>query len=221
MKYLNVTVGLGFLLLLLGCVGPAVPQSTVQDGVIDNPSFGLSGFRFELPAETVLYESDRPSEELSELQQMAVRIYENNREWHPRGNERFYESFLMFRDHAAFLLITLRLDKTVPFDDPMFFGEEIEFEPSRPVFPLYNRTGSRYVTPGGSGIEALWTRGYAYEKNGWIHDQPGSRRTLFNYESCSADGPGGARYILMGLSLPEYEGELTSQMQEMIGGIRF
>ncbi len=219
MKSIKRWIGAALFLLSAGCASFAPPQATVTDGVIENPAIGFFGFRFEIPDGYELYQPDvRPAEAYSPLQQMAIRIYDRYEEWHPRGDERFYESFLLLADRHAVLLVTMEINRfNLPEDSPFTDSASSAL----PVLPAYNPSGSRRVPMGGNNMEAVWTRGYAYEQDGWYYAGPNPSRMLFNYQICRADGSRDDRYILMSFALPEYEADLTAVMQRMMDAIRF
>lgn len=210
---------LGMVLVLAGCTSVQQPRARVDEGLIENPSLGFFGFHFEFPPELELYNPlNRNPVEYTALQQMAVRIYEKNRAYHPRGNERFYESFLLLGDNTAFLLITVKQDALTLLDDSPFSDDATT---QWQLMPLYNPTGTRPAELGESRRAAIWTRGYAYEHKGWYYAATKRNRMLFNYEACKADGSNSDSYILMGFALPEDASRLTSLMQQMLNGINF
>lgn len=219
MKSVLIGVGVAVLLVIAGCASFSPPQAMVTDGVIENPAIGFFGFRFEIPEGYELYRSRvHSADSCSPLQQAAIRIYERYEEWHPRGDERFYESFLLLAEHHAVLLVTMEVDRFDLPDDSPFTDSASS---ALPVLPAYNASGSRRVTMGENSAEAIWTRGYAYEQNGWYYAKPGRSRLLFNYQICRAEGSREDRYILMSFTLPEYEDELTAVMHRMMDAMRF
>lgn len=206
------------LLLVTGCASLSLPRAVVENGTIRNPSLGLGGFAFQIPDGFKLY---NPAEaaEYTPLQQMAIRIYELNGEWHPRDNELFYESFLLLSDQTCFMLVTLRMDATVPLDASLRFREDVSGQ--QDVLPFYNLTVRRVFELGESRMPAVYAAGSACERSGWYY--PGLKRngTLFNYEACRIAGSSRDQYILMGFALPEQAAALSEPMQQMLDGISF
>ncbi|MBC8206411.1 MAG: hypothetical protein ISR85_06410 [Kiritimatiellales bacterium] len=206
-------------LLLAGCTALEQRSAWVSDGTIENPALGFFGFSYDIPDGVTLYHPARISlAECTEIQKMAIRIYNQNRAYHPSGNETFYESFLMFSESAAFLLITVKEDRFVEMD--MSWLED-EVATQYPLMPLYNVRTVRQTRLGGARLEATLSTGTAYEKKGWYYDHPKGSRMSFSYEACKVSGVNRDNYILMGFSLPEHEHILSIQMQEMIGGFDF
>jgi len=217
MKLIKAVSGVVAIILLAGCVSIG-QRATVGDGTIDNPSLGFFGFQFEIPEGFEIYNpvAKNPSE-YSELQQMAIRIYDLNEEIHPRDNEWFYESFLLMSENACFLLITLEYDH-VAFFDSRIPSEEAGLQ--RQLMPLYNVSETRMFELGEiARVEAVWSRGYAYERKGWVYSNVRHNRKLFNYEACKVTGSKRDGYILMGFASPEHAAALAPQMQTMIGGL--
>lgn len=194
-------------------------RAVVSDGVIDNPALGFSGFEFEIPDGLELYQPDEESEvTYNDIQSMALRIHELNGQYHPRGNESFYEGFLMFSENTAFILITVT-HVSVPEVD--FFDTQISQDPQWQLMPLYNLRESRYLVMGENRLDAFVAKGTAYESKGWYYSKPKAARMQFSYEVCKVRGMSRDSYILMGFSLPEHEHILSLQMQEMMRGFSF
>jgi hypothetical protein len=207
------------LLLVGGCASIGQRGAMVSDGVIENPSLGFFGFRYEIPEGYGLYNPAQPNVTIdNELQKMTLRIYELNKSYHPRGNEVFYESFLMFADHTAFLLITVKSGSSTGFDP--LWPDEMAAEDWQ-LMPLYNVIDSRRLTIGESRHEAVWSKGNAFERKGWYYSKPKGGRMEFAYEACKVSGVNQDRYILMGFSLPEHQHVLQLQMKDMMGGFLF
>jgi hypothetical protein len=218
MKLIKAFSGLIASALLAGCV-PVSRHATVADGTIQNASIGFSGFRFEIPDGYELYSSEAGNPANSnELQRMAIRIYQLNEEYHPRDNELFYESFLLMSDKACFLLITLKYDNLPRFDDTPFRKQD-----SLPwqLMPLYNPAETRTLELGENRVEAVYTRGHAYEHKGWYYAGPKRNRMPFNYEACKVADSNRDGCILMGFALPEDSGAIGPQMLRMIEGLKF
>ncbi|HKL20969.1 MAG TPA: hypothetical protein VJ904_04140 [Tichowtungia sp.] len=204
-------------LVLSGCAALDRSAASVSNGVIANPSLGFFGFSYKIPDGFELYDpgAEEPAEHTA-LQQMAIRVYNMNEAWHPDGSETFYESFLMFSETAAFLLVTVEHDRSM---DTGVSWEEPGLQ--RPLLPLYNSTGSRRMTLGRNRIEARRANGHAYEKKGWYYARPKRGGMEFSYEACRVSGANRDSYILMGFSLPEHKHILSLQMKEMIAGFQF
>jgi len=205
------------LLVLAGCTTLDRSVASVSNGKIHNPSLGFFGFSYQIPEGFELY--DPAAEEQAErtaLQQMAVRIYNINESYHPDGNETFYESFLMFSETAAFLLVTVEHDRSM---DAGVSWEEPGLQ--RPLLPFYNSTGSRRTVLGRDRLHTEYTAGHAYEKRGWYYPNPRRGGMEFSYEACRVSGVNRDSYILMGFSLPEHQHILSLQMKEMIAGFQF
>ncbi len=219
MKLIKVVLSTIAIMLLAGCVSTG-QRATVRDGTIGNPSLGYFGFQFEIPEGFEMYNpAAKDPSAYSELQQLAIRIYTLNEEIHPDGNERFYESFLLISENACFLLITLEYDH-VSFSDNRFPSEEAGLQ--RQLMPLYNVSETEMFTLGEiSRVDAVWSRGHAYERKGWVYSGPRRNRMLFNYEACKMTGSNRDGYILMGFAYPEHADTLTPQMRKMIGGMKF
>lgn len=219
MKLKNIASVLGILLLLAGCAAVSQQRATVEGRIIQNASLGFSGFTFGIPAGFELYNpaAENPAG-YNELQRMAIRIYDLNRVWHPRGNELFYESFLMMSEETCFLLITLKSDIMVQLDDPPFFDEAVS---QWPLMPHYNVTSTRTFEPGENRLNAVYTCGSAYERKGWYYANPKRNSTQFNYETCNVEGGNRDSYVLMGFALPGHAKALAAPMQQMIAGMKF
>lgn len=216
MKAIVVSLGL---LLVCGCSTVGQRGALVANGVIENPSLGFFGFTYEIPEGYTLYNPALANAaETNELHQMALRIYELNRSYHPRGNELFYESFVMLSDHAAFLLITVKSGDMASFDS--LWPDEIA-EMDWQLMPLYNVSESRRLTIGEARHEAVWSQGHAFERGGWHYSKPKKRSMEFAYEACKVSGANQDDYILMGFALPEHQHILQLQMKEMMGGFLF
>ena len=208
------------IVLLAGCSSLERGGATVSDGKIENSSLGFFGFSYEIPAGFELYGlAGKNTDECTELQQMAIRIYDVNKTYHPSGNETFYESFLMFSENVAFLLVTVEHDRLSSSGGP--WEDSIENGTQRQLLPLYNISDSRRTTLGSARMDALLSSGRAFEKKGWYYPKPKKGSMEFRYKACSISGVNRDSYILMGFSLPEHEHILSLQMQEMIDGFRF
>lgn len=206
--------------LLIGCAAIERGGASVSNGKIENPSLGFFGFSYEIPEGFALYDpSAGDAEAYTEMQQMAIRIYDTNNAYHPSGNETFYESFLIFSENAAFLLVTVESDRLSDPDGP--WDDMVETGMQRPLLPAYNISNSHRIPLGSSRMEALLSGGRAYEKKGWYYAQPKKESLEFCYELCRVSGVNRDGYILMGFSLPEHKHILALQMQEMISGFRF
>lgn len=206
-------------LLLVGCAALSQRGAMVSDGTIRNSSLGFFGFSFVVPEGLELYDpiSTGPKE-YTEAQQMAIRIYELNKSYHPRGTETFYESFLMLSKTAGFLLITVENDL---LSELGAFWDDDDMGASQQLMPLYNVSDSRRIMLGDSRKEALIAKGRAYEGKGWYYSKPRSKRLPISYEACKIGGANRDSYILMGFSFPEHEHILSLQMQEAVRGFRF
>ncbi len=219
MKRNSVIPGLLCVALFAGCATVQPRRAMVDSRVISNPFLGLFGFSFEIPDGVELYNpAIGNAEQYGELQQMAIRIYNLNRNYHPRGNEIFYDSFLMLSEQTGVLLMTLKVDDaslpgaSFSFDENALQGDQI---------PLYNVDGQEMVQLGGNRADAFHTRGHAYEHKGWYYAKKGRRRNLFQYEACKVSGGNRDQYVLMGFCLPGDEKVLEAQMQEMMEALRF
>ena len=218
MKLKNILSVLGILLLLAGCVSVSQQRAVVADGTIQNASLGFFGFSFKIPDGFEVYNpAAKNPAEYNELQRMAIRIYDANKAYHPRGNEQFYESFLLMSDQSCFLLITLKSFASAqlynsPFDDAAASQWEL--------MPLYNVTARRSVQLGENRQPAVYSRGSAYEQKGWHYADPKRNSVLFNYEACKVTGSKRDSYILMGFALPEDTKTLTAPMRQMMDGLR-
>ena len=218
MKLKNIVSVLGIILLLSGCSSVSQQSATVADGTIQNASFGFSGFAFKIPDGFEVYSpAAKNPAEYNELQRMAIRIYDLNKTWHPRGNELFYESFLLMSDQTCFLLITLKSDDAARLYNSPFSDETVlQWE----LMPLYNITANRAFELGENRRAAVYTSGYAYEKKGWYYADQKRGSMPFSYEACKAAGIKRDSYILMGFALPEKAGVLTEPMKRMMDGLR-
>lgn len=219
MKIKVVVAGAGVVLLLAGCASVSQQQATVANGVIQNPAMGFSGFSVNIPQGYTLYQpgSETP-QEWNELQRMAIRIYDLNREYHPRGNELFYESFLLMSEKSCFLVVTLKSSEG-PRLTPARFNDDLFSQTA--LLPLYNATESRSFTMGSSRFPAVYSCGSAYEREGWFFPKSKKNSLAFNYAACKADGGNRDHYVLMGMALPGQEAELTAPLQQMIDSMKF
>jgi len=210
----KITVWIAGLLLLAGCASVSRPRAVVADGTIENPAFGVTGFSLQIPEGFEVYSpAAKNPAEYNELQRMAIRIYELNKKWHPRGNELFYESFLLMSDDACFLLITLKTSAVPSFSDSPFSDEAVsQWE----LMPLYNVTARHPFMLGESRCPAVHTRGSAYEKGGWHYADPKRNSMPFSYEACKIEVGRHDSCILMGFALPEKAKALAVPMQQMI-----
>lgn len=207
------------MLLLAGCASLDQRGARVSDGTIENPSLGFFGFSYDIPEGVEVYHPALISPaDCSEIQQMAIRIYDLNRAYHPSGNETFYESFLMFSENVSFLLITVKQDRLGEAD--MSWTED-GADIQRQLMPLYNVRELRQTRLGETRLPAALAAGTAYEKKGWYYARSKHNCMPFSYEACKVSGVNRDSYILMGFSLPEHEHILSIQMQEMIGGFNF
>jgi len=219
LKPANRIMSLICIALIAGCSSVGQRRAMIDGNSISNPSLGFFGFSFEIPAGFGVYNpaiGTRGQE--GELQQLAIRVYNLNRDYHPRGNETFYDSFLLLSENTGVLLITLKTDNLTPLDTP-FTAEAAAVQSE--LIPLYNVSGQEVLELGEARAEAVCTRGHAYEQKGWYYANERRKRMLFRYEACKVSGSNRDRYILMGFSLPENQDLLRSQMQEMIRGLRF
>ena len=215
----NAILGLMCVALIAGCASVRQRRAMVDGRVISNPSLGFFGFSFEMPEGFDLY---NPAvgipDQYGELQQLAIRIYTLNRAYHPRGNETFYDSFLMFSENTGVLLMTLKVD-VVSSPDSDFFAEGFVTQVN--LIPLYNVSGQEVFELGKNRAEAVCTRGHAYEQKGWYYAGNGRKRNLFHYEACKVSGSNRDSYVLMGFCLPGDEEVLTLQMQKMMPALQF
>lgn len=198
-------------LVLAGCIAP--PQyARITGRLIRNPSFSMA---YEIPEGVSLYQRGA-APPASPLHQAVLRIDALNKGYHPSGNEIFYESFLMFSEQTAFLLIMVEHGGAIPrelaWDDAGLNAKEL--------LPLYNEQSSRPVQLNGGRLSGRLSAGIAYEKKGWYYPRSKTGRTAFCYEACKLNGPGRDRYILMGFSTPENRQLLSDQMQEMLRGFQ-
>lgn len=191
----------------------------IDGRIISNPSLGFFGFSCEIPAGFNVYNPAIGTRgQYGEIQQLAIRVYNLNRAYHPRGNETFYDSFLMLSEKTSVLLITLKTDNLTPLDTG-FLEEEAALQSE--LIPLYNVSGQEIIEMGEARAEAVCTRGQAYEQKGWYYANERRSRNPFQYEVCKVPGNNRDSYILMGFCLPEDQELLTQQMNEMISGLRF
>lgn len=218
MKRKNIVVLAG-LLLLAGCASVSQKHALVADGTIENPALGFFGFSFQIPDGFEVYSpATKNLADCNELQKMAIRIYDANKAYHPRGDEVFYESFLLMSDNTCFLLVTLKTAAAAPLYDSPFSDETVtQWE----LLPLYNPAAKRPFTLGDARHPAVYTRGYAHEQKGWYYADPKRNSRQFSYEACKATGSKHDSYILMGFALPEQAKMLTVPMQQMIEGMKF
>jgi len=219
MKQRRVVFGLVCVALIAGCAMVSPQRAMVEGRVITNPSLGFFGFAFEIPEGFDLYNPAVGNpEQYGELQQLAIRIYNLNRAYHPRGNELFYDSFLMLSENTGVLLMTLKLGYASLSDTEFLIEEDL---PQGDLIPLYNVSGKESLTLGKNRAAATYMRGHAYEHKGWYY--PGSRkkRQRFNYEACKVFGDNRDGYVLMGFCLPGDEETLTLQMQDMMKALHF
>ncbi|MFA7256339.1 MAG: hypothetical protein WC047_02025 [Kiritimatiellales bacterium] len=218
MKLKNITSILGVLLILTGCSSVSQQRATVADGAIQNASLGFFGFMLKIPEGFEVYNpAAKNPAEYNELQQMAVRIYKLNRAYHPRGNELFYESFLLMSEKTCFLLVTLK-SEGMPLPDSSPFSDEPFSQ--WPLLPLYNVTSTRSFELGANRQDAVYTCGSAYEQKGWYYAGAKRNSTLFSYETCKITGGNRDSYILMGFALPENAAALAAPMKQMIDGMK-
>jgi len=219
MRRRTVILGLICLALAAGCTSVRQRRAMVDGRVITNPSLGFFGFSFEMPEGFDLYNpAVGDPEQYGEIQQLAIRIYNLNRAYHPRGNESFYDSFLMLSENTGVLLMTLKIDYA-PLPDADFFTEEEA--PQVDLVPLYNVSRQEIVELGKNRAEATCTRGHAYEHKGWHYADERRKRQRFLYEACKVSGSNRDKYVLMGFCMPGDEEVLTLQMQEMMKALQF
>jgi hypothetical protein len=194
-------------------------RAVIADGTIQNPALGFTGFTFGFPDGFEVYSpAAKNPAEYNELQRMAIRIYNADKAYLPRGNELFYESFLLMSDKTCFLLITLKSDGVVQTADSTFPDEAVVIQGE--LMPLYNVTANRLFELGETRQPAVYTRGTAYEQKGWYYANPKHNRMLFNYEACKIEGGNRDRYILMGFAQPEDAAALTAPMRQMVEGVK-
>ena len=219
MKRLGILFGLICAALVAGCISVDQHRAVVEDQMINNPSLGLFGFSFEIPEAFELYNSAVGTrEQYGELQQLAIRIYNLNRAYHPRGNESFYDSFLMLSEKTGVLLMTLTVDNAPPAT--AMFADEVPV-PQGVQIPFYNISAREIFERGENQREAVRTRGHAYEHKGWYYANERRKRNLFQYEAYRVAGGSRDLSILMGFCLPGDEDLLSLQMQDMMQGLRF
>lgn len=219
MKLKNIVLVLGGILLLAGCAAVSQRRATVVDGIIQNAALGVSGFTFKIPDGFEVYRpAAKNPAEYNELQCMAIRIYDLNNAWHPRGNELFYESFLLLSEKSCFLLTTLKSNE-VGLPDRSPFTDELVMQ--QDLLPLYNVTDRRSFELNESRRPAVYTRGSAYERKGWYYAKPKRNGMLFNYEACKISDGNRDSYILMGFALPENSGDLAAPLRQMVEEMKF
>jgi hypothetical protein len=219
MKLKIIVFVLGILLLLAGCASVSQQRAVVADGTIQNTSLGFFGFSFKIPGEFEVYSpTAKNPAEYNELQRMAIRIYDANKAYHPRGDELFYESFLLISDKSCFLLITVKsaAAEAQLYNSPFDNSPVSQWE----LMPLYNVTEKRSVQLGETRQPAVYSRGSAYEQKGWHYADPKRNSVLFNYEACKVTGSKRDSYILMGFALPENAKTLTAPMQQMMDDMK-
>jgi hypothetical protein len=220
MKLKNIMSVLGMILLLTGCASVSQQRAVIADGTIQNASLGFFGFSFKIPDGFEVYNpAAKNPAEYNELQRMAIRIYNTNKAYHPRGNEQFYESFLLMSGESCFLLITVKSAVAAEqlYNSPFDTAPVSQWE----LMPLYNVAAKRSVELGESRHPAVYSRGSAYEQKGWHYADPKRNSMLFNYEACKVAGGKRDSYILMGFALPENASALTAPMQQMMAGLKF
>ena len=222
MKLKNIVLGLGTVLLLAGCISISQQRATVADGTIQNSAFGFSGYTFKIPAGFTVYSPDAtPPAEYNELQRMAIRIYNLNNDYHPRGNELFYESFLLMSEQSCFLLATVKYDYMEPVYEPSY-GSSIPapMVMQGELLPLYNVTENHAFELGGTHLPAVYTCGSAYEQKGWYYANQKRNGMMFNYEACKISDNRNSLFILMGFALPEHADVLAVPLKQMIDGLK-
>ncbi len=219
MKLKNIVSGLAMTLLLAGCASVSQQHATVADGTIQNAALGFSGFTFKIPDGFAVHNpaAENPAE-LNELQRMAIRIYDLNKTWHPRGNELFYDSFLLMSGKTCFMLIMVKYDYMLqkeesPFSDRVVINWQL--------MPLYNVTARRTLELSVNRLPAVYTCGYAHERKGWYYADPKRNSTAFNYEACKGMTDSRNNYILIGFALPENAKDITAPMKQMIEDMKF
>ena len=219
MKRKNIVFGLVCVALLVGCATVRQRRAMVDGRVISNPSLGFFGFSFEMPEAFDLYNpAVGVPDQYGEIQQLAIRIYNLNRAYHPRGNETFYDSFLMLSEKTGVLLMTLKVD-IEPASAADFFAEDPL--PQVDLIPLYNVSGQEIFELGKNRAEAVCTRGHAYEHKGWYYAEERKKRRRFQYEACKVFGSNRDLYVLLGFCLPGDEAALKLQMQDMVPTLQF
>jgi hypothetical protein len=219
MKMKIVVSLMGILLLLTGCRSISQPRAVVGDGLIQNRALGAGGFSFKIPAEFEVYRPAAKNQaEYNELQKMAIRIYETDKPYHPRGDELFYESFLLVSEKTCFLLITFKANDVARIDDnPFADAVNSKWE----LMPLYNVSVRRTFELSDSRLSAVYTRGTAHERKGWYYEKAKRGSTPFSYEACKFEGRNRDHYILMGFAAADQAGALTAPMRRMAEGISF
>ena len=222
MKLKNIVSGFGIVLLLAGCVSISQQRATVADGTIQNSAFGFSGYTFKIPDGFTVYSPDAtPPAEYNELQRMAIRIYNLNNDYHPRGNELFYESFLLMSEQSCFLLAMLKYDYMEPVYETSY-GSSISapMVMQGQLLPLYNTRENHTFELSGTHLPAVYTCGSAYEQKGWYYADQKRNSMPFNYEACKITGSKNDSFILMGFALPEHADVLAVPMKQMIDGLK-
>ena len=219
MKRENVVFWLVCIALLTGCTTVRQRRAMVDGRVISNPSLGFFGFSFEMPDEFDLYNpAVGVPDQYGEIQQLAIRIYNLNRAYHPRGNETFYDSFLMLSGKTGVLLMTLKVDSVLALAADFFTEDSM---PQVDLIPLYNVSGQEVFELGENQAEAVCTRGHAYENKGWYYADERRKRLRFQYEACKVSGGNRDHYVLLGFCLPGNEAILKLQVQEMMRTLQF
>jgi hypothetical protein len=219
MKRKNALLWLICVVLVTGCASVGHRSALVDGRVISNPSLGFSGFSFEIPEGFDLYNpAVGTSEQYGEIQQLSIRIYNLNRAYHPRGNETFYDSFLMLSENTGVLLMTLKYDSMDPLSRG-FFGDEVVSQVD--LIPLYNVSGRDVFELGKNKAEAICTRGHAYEHKGWYYAGSRRKRSRFHYEACKVRGSRRDGYVLMGFCLPDHQDALNLQMKTLMQKLDF
>lgn len=203
------------LLLLAGCATMVHPRAVLNDRTLENPALGFSGFRFQIPEGFTLYTPDAADPATyNDLQHMAIRIRNLEAERHPRGNELFYESFLLLSEKCCFLLVTVKSDRAAVPSANSSFGTAVPAE--QELLPLYNATQSRTFELGPSRHPAVFTRGSAFEKEGWYYSRSSRHAVPFNYEACKISGANRDHYVLLGFARPEEADELSEPLRTMV-----
>jgi len=225
MKCLFVLFGLS-LLLLTGCATPILP-AVVEGGIIQNPTIGWSGYVFKIPEGMELVDLlTCPLEEGGEIEKVAVRLMQ--RSWGERQRsdewswERFGEAFsFQGSEEKTFVLLgSHQLSIVAPM--PMF-GQLLPSEKRR-VYnfcTLWKGSWGKTQAAKMGGHQALYSSGFAYEKNGIVYkNKIAGSRPVFCV-SCVVLGNTRDAYELLGVSAPEDASLLRYHMQAMIDGFSF
>ena len=225
MKYLFVLFGV-LVLLLTGCATPILP-AVVDESTIHNPTMGWNGYVFEIPEGIEKVDlMTRSLEEGGEIEKVAARIMQ--RSWGERQRsdewswERFGEAFsFQGSEEKTFVLLgSHQLSIVAPM--PMF-GQLLPSEKRR-VYnfcTLWKGSWGKTQAAKMGGHQALYSSGFAYEKNGIVYkNKIAGSRPVFCV-SCIVMGDTRDVYELLGFSAPEDASLLRYNMQAMIDGFSF